>query len=47
MPAPTMTHLKMVRRILRYVKGTIEMGLHFSSQTTLDLFAFSDADWVG
>jgi len=47
MHAPTMTHLKMVRRILRYVKGTIEMGLHFSSHTTLDLFAFSDADWAG
>nr|XP_034924377.1 uncharacterized mitochondrial protein AtMg00810-like [Populus alba] len=47
MHAPTMTHLKMVRRILRYVKGTIEMGLHFSSHITLDLFAFSDADWAG
>ncbi|KAJ0028636.1 hypothetical protein Pint_36096 [Pistacia integerrima] len=47
MHTPTMTHLKMVRRILRYVKETIEMGLHFSSHSTLDLFAFSDADWAG
>ncbi|GAU19509.1 hypothetical protein TSUD_77530 [Trifolium subterraneum] len=47
MHSPTITHLKMVRRILRYVKGTIDVGLHFTSNTTLDLFAFSDADWAG
>jgi hypothetical protein len=47
MHSPTVMHLKMVRRILRYVKGTIDVGLHFTSNTTLDLFAFSDADWAG
>jgi hypothetical protein len=47
MHSPTIVHLKMVRRILRYVKGTINVGLHFTSNTTLDLFAFSDADWAG
>ncbi|KAK2400878.1 hypothetical protein QL285_050531 [Trifolium repens] len=47
MHSPTVMHLKMVRRILRYVKGTIDVGLKFTSNTTLDLFAFSDADWAG
>jgi hypothetical protein len=47
MHAPAMTHLKMVRRILRYVKGKLNIGLHFSANTSLDLFAFSDADWAG
>ncbi|XP_020236694.1 uncharacterized protein LOC109816204 [Cajanus cajan] len=47
MHAPTIMHFKMVRRILRYVKVTINVGLHFTSNTTLDLFAFSDADWAG
>ncbi|KAE9588657.1 putative RNA-directed DNA polymerase [Lupinus albus] len=47
MHSPTIIHLKMVRRILRYVKGTIDVGLHFTSNTNLNLFAFSDADWVG
>ena len=47
MHAPTVAHLKLVRRILRYVKGTINTGLHFTSHTTLDLCAFSDADWAG
>ncbi|KAL6323598.1 hypothetical protein AAG906_039189 [Vitis piasezkii] len=47
MHAPTVVHLKMVRRILRYVKGTIDIDLHFTSNTTLDICAFSDADWAG
>nr|KYP50304.1 hypothetical protein KK1_027879 [Cajanus cajan] len=47
MHAPTTMHFKMVRRILRYVKGTINVGLHLTSTTPLDLFAFSDADWAG
>ena len=47
MHAPIVVHLKMVRRILRYVKGTIDIDLHFTSNTTLDLCAFSNADWAG
>jgi len=46
MHAPITAHLKMVRRILRYVKGTINNGLHFTSTTKLHLSAFSDADWA-
>ena len=46
MHVPIVVHLKMVRRILRYVKGTIDISLHFTSNTTLDLCAFSDADWA-
>ena len=37
----------MVHRILRYIKGTIDTGLNFTSHSTLDLCAFSDADWAG
>ncbi|KAJ6866233.1 Retrovirus-related Pol polyprotein from transposon TNT 1-94 [Populus alba x Populus x berolinensis] len=47
MHAPTTVHLKMVRRILRYIKGTINNGLHFTSKTNLNFSAFSDADWAG
>ena len=47
MHAPTVAHLKLVHRILRYLKGTISTGLHLTSHTTLTLFAFSDADWAG
>uniref|UniRef100_A0A2N9IIQ3 CCHC-type domain-containing protein n=1 Tax=Fagus sylvatica TaxID=28930 RepID=A0A2N9IIQ3_FAGSY len=33
--------------ILRYIKGTMFHGLHFSAHSTLDLCAYSDADWAG
>ncbi|XP_031275019.1 uncharacterized protein LOC116133454 [Pistacia vera] len=45
--APTQDHFTMVRRILRYVKGTVHHGLHFQNSSTLDLYAFSDVDLVG
>jgi len=47
MHSPTIMHLQVAHRILRYVKGTIDVGLHFTSNTTLDVFAFFDADWAG
>jgi len=30
----------------RFVKGTIDIGLYFTSNTTLNLCAFSDVDWA-
>ncbi|KAL4018724.1 hypothetical protein IC575_022344 [Cucumis melo] len=33
--------------ILRYVKGTLGHGLQFSSQSSLVLSGYSDADWAG
>ncbi|KAF5443609.1 hypothetical protein F2P56_036153 [Juglans regia] len=45
--SPTMAHYKMVKRILRYLHGTLEIGIHFSSHSTLNLYAFSEADWAG
>jgi hypothetical protein len=40
-------HYAVVLRILRYLKGTLFHGLHFSSQSSLTLQAYSDADWAG
>ncbi|KAJ8755821.1 hypothetical protein K2173_024366 [Erythroxylum novogranatense] len=45
MQHPTMSHFKCLRRILRYLKGTIHYGLSFSA--SLVLSAFSYADWAG
>ncbi|GAV79770.1 hypothetical protein CFOL_v3_23233 [Cephalotus follicularis] len=47
MSAPRTTHFSAVLRILRYIKGTLFHGLHFSSESSLALHAFCDADWVG
>uniref|UniRef100_A0A2N9FPJ1 Reverse transcriptase Ty1/copia-type domain-containing protein n=1 Tax=Fagus sylvatica TaxID=28930 RepID=A0A2N9FPJ1_FAGSY len=37
----------LILRILRYLKDTLFHGLHFSSQSSLTLQAYSDANWVG
>ena len=47
MAAPRSPHYAVVLKILRYLKGTIFDGLHFSSHSSLALQAYSDADWVG
>uniref|UniRef100_A0A2N9FB60 Integrase catalytic domain-containing protein n=1 Tax=Fagus sylvatica TaxID=28930 RepID=A0A2N9FB60_FAGSY len=47
MSAPRSTHYAAVLRILRYLKGTLFHGLHFSAQSPLTLRAYSDADWAG
>ncbi|KAJ9550673.1 hypothetical protein OSB04_014718 [Centaurea solstitialis] len=45
MAAPCSVHYAAVLRILRYLKGTMFHGLHFSSKSSLLLRGFSDADW--
>ena len=47
MDAPRSVHYAAVLRILQYVKGTLYHGLHYSSQFSLELHAYSDVDWVG
>nr|GFA65953.1 copia protein [Tanacetum cinerariifolium] len=44
---PTKKHLHAVKRIFRYQKGTINMGLYYSKDTDMSLTAYSDADHVG
>ena len=47
MHAPRDAHLQLIKRILRYVKGTAHLGLQIHVGSTPDLVAYSDADWVG
>ena len=46
MDAPHSVHYATILRILRYVKGTLYHGLHYSSQSSLEFHAYSDADWA-
>jgi hypothetical protein len=47
MHAPMDCHLAIVKRILRYVRGTAGYALHLQRSSTLDLVVYSDADWAG
>ena len=44
---PKETHLKAVKRILRYVKYTLDYGLFYSKNNTFDLISYCDADYAG
>jgi histone deacetylase 1/2 len=44
--APTDIHYRAVKRILRYLKGTLYHGLVFHSSPNLDLVVYTDADWA-
>jgi hypothetical protein len=40
-------HWKAAKRILQYVQGTITFGIHYATNSTLDLIGFTDSEWVG
>nr|GEY82656.1 hypothetical protein [Tanacetum cinerariifolium] len=43
----TKKHLKEVKRIFRYLRGTVNMGLWYPKGSSFELTAFSDADHAG
>ncbi|XP_019167153.1 PREDICTED: uncharacterized protein LOC109162902 [Ipomoea nil] len=45
MAAPTELQWQPVKRVLRYLKGTLYLGLHFRRGQSLSLTAYSDSDW--
>ena len=47
MHAPRMPHLALVKRVLRYIRGTMDLGLHLRASSSRALMAYSDADWAG
>ncbi|GKC42952.1 retrovirus-related pol polyprotein from transposon TNT 1-94, partial [Tanacetum coccineum] len=44
---PTKKHLEAVKRIFRYIQGTINMGLWYPKDTAMALTAYTDADHAG
>ncbi|GJX99652.1 retrovirus-related pol polyprotein from transposon TNT 1-94, partial [Tanacetum coccineum] len=44
---PTDKHLHAIKRIFRYLKGTIHMGLWYPKDSGFALKAFADADYAG
>ena len=47
MHAPRDSHWTLVKRVLRYIRGTMSLGLTLTASTSLEMVAYSDADWAG
>lgn len=47
MHQPTTDHWQAVKRVLRYLSGTLHLGIFLRKQHQPHLHAFSDADWAG
>jgi hypothetical protein len=47
MSAPTTAHWAAVKRILRYLRSTSDLGLRLTMSGSSLLSALSDADWAG
>ena len=46
MQNPSADHWAGVKRVLRYIKGTIDQGLTFTASEEFVLHGYSDADWA-
>ena len=44
---PKESHIIVIKRILRYLKGIEEYGLWYPKGNNLIIQAFTDADWAG
>lgn len=44
---PTQSHLTAAKRILRYLKGTVYLGLSYKKCADGNLIGYSNADWAG
>ena len=47
MQTPTDEHWSAVKRILHYLKSTIQHGLCLSHHSSVKLTDYTDAEWVG
>lgn len=46
MTQPTTAHFFLVKRILRYLQGTLDCGITYIPSQDINISAFSDADWA-
>ena len=47
MHQPHESHWKATRRILRYIRGTIQFRIHYSAGASSLLIGFTNFDWAG
>ena len=44
---PRESHLAALKRLLRYVGGTVDLGLVLHRSFSAELVVYNDADWAG
>ncbi|XP_071689115.1 uncharacterized mitochondrial protein AtMg00810-like [Rutidosis leptorrhynchoides] len=44
---PRDIHMLAIKRIIRYIKGTVHMGLHMTRSKKHELVSYTDSDWGG
>ncbi|OIT24891.1 putative mitochondrial protein [Nicotiana attenuata] len=44
---PRVDHMQALKRIIRYIQGTLDYGLHLYSSPVSSLVSYTDADWGG
>ncbi|KAK4346025.1 hypothetical protein RND71_036201 [Anisodus tanguticus] len=44
---PKIEHMNALKRIIRYIQGTLDYGLHLYPSSTSTLVSYTDADWGG
>lgn len=44
---PNAAHWTAAKRVLRYLKGTLNLGIVFKKEMSIDCIGYSDADWAG
>ena len=47
MHSPTVSDFGLLKRILRYLKGTTTLGLHIRKDKCMSLLTYYDSDWAG
>lgn len=47
MANPTKLHSQIVKRVLRYVKGTMNLGIFYKRRGDEELLAYTDSDYAG
>ncbi|GAA0166136.1 transmembrane signal receptor [Lithospermum erythrorhizon] len=47
MHVPMTDHMLALKRVIRYIQGTLDYGLHLYKSSSSSLISYTDADWAG